>query len=746
MSSMFLAAKNLVSNALAPCVPWEFKIEVEISLQIRKDKQSRQDWYQSESTSHQFYTGIEPLNPNLRISKENNPPLFINAFVADYDLPITDERADEVIKSMPIKPTYVERSLGGNLRLIWILAIPIRVDSYLFCAFLLDKAMKFLSLEMLPGLDAPAFQSPTRLYCNGAGWRATGFPPVSNVLTQSFLVDCARKFRWPEREETTIPLDTVYAELLKKYPAMDWPSDFALESTGPSFWVDGSTSSNSAIVKAGGMYSFAGHAAKAFTPWDDALLLGSEFCKGFKNECITKATTNMFFDGRKYFRLFVDSESGSCYRPMEVREMSNHLKVACRLSSKPGPSGNSQIEEALEHIHNHNRVSSALPFVFDPPGVIRFQGKRILNTFMPRPILPAPGTHAWGPSGTFPDLSAHFDTFFTTPEQLAHFLAWWQYLYRAFLNRKRLSGQNVFLFGGVGIGKTMTSRMLVGGSLGGFADASDYLIENQSFNAHLFQTALWCLDDEAPSNSRQGMDRFLAIMKKIAANAEFLYHEKFLTADMLSWSGRVIVTANLDFISSRALSGMDNNSLDKTHLFKCVPSRDFVFPSREEWQAKVDMQLPCLLSWLLNVFKAPDFVKNDPRFGYRAHHEQSLLDQGYQTGRSAGFKECVVKTLHIYFTDNPTSTEWTGTATDLLALMKGTIGDILKCSIDQANQSLELMLKENSLGCSWATDPQHNIRLWTFKNFIKKLTTPPTALAPISPTEVNKFQAPSPPQ
>lgn len=735
---MFLAATNLVSDSMAPCVPWEFKIEAEISLQIRKDKVSRQDWYKTETTKHQFYTGIEPLNPNLRVSKENNPPRTINALVADYDLPITDERAKEVIASMPIKPTYIERSLGGNLRLIWILAVPIRTDSYALCAFILDKAVKWLSLGLLPGLDEQAFKSPTRLYCNGGAWKATGHKPVSETITQPFLVEVAKKFRFPEKEETTIPLDIVLAELKKKY-TFEWPTEFALESTGPTFWAEGSTSTNSAIVKSGGMYSFAAHAGKPFTPWDDPLLLGSELCKQFKNDSITKATADIFFDTRKYWRKFSSPERGDYYGAMESREMMNHLKVKCRLSTKNGPSGVSPIEEALEFIHNSNRIHAALPFAFYPPGPMVYQGNRVLNTYNARCIPPAPGVHQWGAAGTFPNLSAHFDTFFTTKEQLDHFLAWWQYFYNACRNYQCLSGQNIFLFGGVGIGKTMTSRMLIGASVGGFADASDYLINNITFNAHLFKNALWSLDDEAPSNTETGLQRFLTIIKKLAANSEFLYNEKFLTSSMLAWSGRIIVTANLDFISSRALSGMDNNSLDKTHLFKCVPTRDFKFPDRATWAAIVERELPCLLSWLVNVFKAPAHVKPDPRFGFMAHHEQSLLDQGYQTSKAAGFKECLVKTLQRWFTENPTCDFFVGTAVDILQLMKAETGDILKANVDTVNRSMDIMLKENSLDITTSTSAQHNLRLFHIKNFLPKPTPP--AQPPVEPNEPNKFQA-----
>lgn len=710
-------------------------------MQIRGNKEDRQNWATSVSTVHQFYTGVEPLNPNLRVNRENNPPLFVNAFVADFDLPITDERAAEVIKTMPIKPTYTERSLGGNLRLVWILASPIRLDSYEFCAFLYERAIKFLSLDLLPGLDEPAFKSPTRLYCNGGVWKATGHKPVAHTLTQSFLVDSAKKFHWPEKEETTIPLDIVYAELLKKYPAMSWPSDFSVDTKGPSFWAEGSTSSNSALVKPGGMFSFAAHAGKPFTPWDSPLLLGVEFCKNFKNESITAATTGIFFDSRKFWMKFEDPESGNAYQPMEATELATHLEVECRLSIKPGPGGTpSQYKVALNHIQKRNRVKAALPFAFHRPGPMRYNGDRVLNIYNAQCIQPAEGDeHYWGPKGTFPDLSRFLDGFFSSPEQLWHWFAWWMYLYKACLNFEPLSGQNVFLFGKPGRGKTMLSRMFVGGSVGGFADASDFLIKDSTFNAHLFKHVVWCVDDETPSNTDASLQRFMTLLKKFAANSDFLYNEKFLTSSMLHWGGRIIITANLDFISSRALSGMDNNSLDKTHLFKCSPDVNFKFPDRLTWAKIVAAQLPCLLKWGITHFKVPDYVKVDERFGYEAHHEQSLLDQGYQTSRAAGFKECLIKTLTRYFLETPGAEHFEGTAVEILQMMKLETGDILKANVDTVNRSMDAMLKENSLEVTVFTSEKHNLRMFRFKNFMPKASAP-TPTAPSD--EVNKFQLP----
>src|SRR6266850_539626 len=108
---MFYCAINLTERSVKPGNPWEFTPTETLTEQIRKDKQSRQEWYQSVSTQHCFYTVVEGANPNQRISKDN-PPRLIHGFAADYDVKIPKARIDEVIAAMKIKPAYVEKSLG----------------------------------------------------------------------------------------------------------------------------------------------------------------------------------------------------------------------------------------------------------------------------------------------------------------------------------------------------------------------------------------------------------------------------------------------------------------------------------------------------------------------------------------------------------------------------------------------------------------------------------------------------------
>ena len=145
-----------------------------------------------------------------------------------------------------------------------------------------------MKLDLLPGLDRKAFEEPSRLYCNGCDWKPTGFGPVPAEKSQAFFVECGKRFRFKGGDDELVPLDLVEKAVKEKYPNFNWPGDFTLDSQGPTFWIPESVSPLSAIVKPGGMFTFAMHASKPFYCWTD--LLGKEFSAKFQQDSIAQAT------------------------------------------------------------------------------------------------------------------------------------------------------------------------------------------------------------------------------------------------------------------------------------------------------------------------------------------------------------------------------------------------------------------------------------------------------------------------
>ena len=702
-------ANNLTERSLHSAVaPWEFQPTEKITEQIKHDKEERQRWYQNPATRHQFYTLIEPANPNQRASKDN-PAKYIHGVVADYDIGLSNERIDEAVVEMKFKPNWIERSLGGNARLVWNFPFPLLVESNEFAIFVLDKLQKWLSLGLLPMLDEPAFTDPNRLYCNGCEWRKAPLGPPIEKRLQAFFVDCGREYRFNPAETNIIPLDVIEKAVKEKYPAFVWPTEFAVDTQGPSFWIPESTSPLSAIIKPEGMFTFSGHATKPFYSWSD--ILGSEFVKQFSSESISNATKDIHWDSKRFWR-----KISGVYRSLDMTELQIYFEVECKMTNKPTKEGTSLIKQALSHIHNAGRIAGAAPFVFRPSGVIDFMGDKVLNTFRNNVMKPAEETSVWGPEGKFPWLSDHFDGLFNPQSQLKHFLAWFKHFYVSGINNVPAPGQCMFMVGGVCIGKTLTNRAIIGRAVGGFADASKLLVGEKSFTSMPLNFPMWCVDDETVSDSNQTQTIFAATIKKFVANQEFEHSKKFEVDVMTEWMGRIGVTLNSDYISSRALSTLDNSVLDKINVFRCADERKTPFPNRDTLAGIIARELPFFLRWLLDWKPEEAGIKPHSRFGYESFQEKSLLKQAEQSGKAAPFQELLVEVLHDYFTANPEQSEWRGTLTQLVrAIHSDPRNDSVFRSLrlDSAARYLDALHRAGALRVRCETG-LHGSRLWIF--------------------------------
>jgi len=720
---MFYATDSLVTKTVAPCEPWAFVPTQQVSEQIRHDKQSRQDWYQSISTKWNFYTVLEASNPNQRISKEDNPPRLQGGFAGDFDVPIPMSRITEVIDMMKIKPAWIEISLGKKIRLVWLFDSPLRIDSVDFFMFFANKAKDWLRMDLLPGFDEGAFTDPTRLLCNGAEWISTGHGPIDPVKLQAFYVEAGREFRFKSSDPAEVPLDIVEKKIRELYPKFDWPSEFVIDSQGPSFWVPGSTSAMSAIVKKEGMFTFSDHAEKSFYSWGD--ICGMDFVKGYAENAISMATKDIYYDKKNYWRK-IDGEWDS----MPATEMQIYLEVECGLSTKPDKTGRVPLKVALSHIHNSGRITGAGPFVFQPPGPIISMGRRVLNTYRNKAVRPAGGTQYWGPQGNFPFLSAHFDVLFDPVIQRDFFVAWAKHGYRAAIEQIPMSGSHVYLMGNANVGKTFTGRGVMGKLLGGFVDASGFMLGNTGFTSELHEVPLWCIDDDTTHENPQAHARFQAIWKKAAANQEFTFNKKFEVPLTIVHPVRIICSLNMDYVSSRSLGSMDDSSQDKTNLFRCSAEGKLKFPPRYEMEKIVDRELPYFGRWLLD-HEPPEHVIRDVRFGYESYQEETLLDRAHQGSKSAPFKELLIECLRAYFKREPNATVWRGPVTMLLRELHMNPGNesvLRMLRLEQTNRYLEMIQREGLIKCSVETGPM-KVRIWVFHRFedmpISQITPPP---------------------
>jgi hypothetical protein len=663
--------KNLVSTEVTPCEPWLFKAKPPTEVTGKENKAARDAWINDPNTEHQVYSLIEGLNPFLRVSKdakdhEGNPPFKLHGLVGDYDAPVSDEELQTGVGRLNGKlPAYMERTLSGNSRFIWLFETPVAVPSRDFLVSLLKMARKAVKADLLSvGFDVPAWDEPGRYYTNSGVWQEVSNYRIPTALVQGWVFEVAKKHKWQREGSIEVPLPVAWAELQKKYPLHGWPGEFELESQGPTFWIPESASPKSAIVKATGIYTFSSSASRPFWSWSD--LLGSDFVEEYKVKNIGKAVEGIYHDGQKYWR---KNGQGS-WRSFTKEDLASHLFITRRLKAKSNSTETpSEIDEAMEYIREWQSIDGAAPCAFQNYGVYTGAGPRILNTHTRRVLTPSEDPEEWGPNGRFPWLSRYFDYLFDPIDQKDYFLAWLRRLYKGAYELNMLRGQNVFLIGSPGTGKTLLSQNILTKLMSGSADAQAYLLNDSNFNSQLFEVALWLVDDNSSTVSAQKHAMFSSSVKKLASNQLFEYNKKFGIPAMVEWLGRVFVTANDDEESLRIIPDLEISALEKTMLFRTtkVP---YNFPPDAEVEVILRRELCHFARWLLD-WTPPEHTQGTNRYGVARYHEATLLRKAEHASRSNSFSEILDDWKLEWFKDHPTETVWKGTAFALLMSMNG---------------------------------------------------------------------------
>lgn len=675
----FYAIRNLRSSEAQVCYPWESDTPPP---EEASNPKTKGQWRTSASTNHEFYSAFEGLNPNVRVTEkgiggdDGNPPAIMHGLVADIDQRHTDEAVDKAVASFPAeaRPMWVERSVSGNLRLVWVFEKPIKVASGAFAETLLRTFLSRWGIDdRLGGLDK-AFTSYTQYYCNGGNWRQVG-SETSDDAVKTVVYRAAISHRWSdERQAHVIPLDKIREELLKDDRFIErWgvESSFEVNSRGRTWWVEGSDSPNSAVVFTTGMYTFAAHATKSFYPWSE--LLDYNFVKSYSDRSASAATDGIYFDGKQYYRKLIDGK----WKAFGKEDIMTFLTSAKGLSAKkPKGDGASDAVKAVLFIQEHHYVDGAVPVVFRPEGLVEVNGKSVLNTSTKRVIRPAPvDCPAWGEN--FEYIASVVDALFPVSyEGRKYFLSWLSVFYKMALSESLSSGHNVVVAGGAGMGKTLLQRGIIAKLFGGMAEAGDYLMGKDSFGGELFENALWCLDDASVAANREMHRVFSEAIKKMAANRTHKVHAKYAMPAQTMWQGRVMVSCNDDAQSVQMLPAMDMSIADKLILLR-VPagSRKPEFLPFAEGEAVIGKELPHFARFLECWTIPEECADPDPRFGGLRHWaDPYLVRTANHSSSTAPLAEILDDFMTSFAAMSPSSAYWEGTAAQLHAALNADTG------------------------------------------------------------------------
>lgn len=685
---------NLSSHEARPCTPWHFKLAQPLPQELRDNKKTRDKWISDSNTEYSCWSPWEGLNENQRIKKKtgtdnetDNPPLKCYGFVADYDAKMEmAEVASCFERLVPFVPNYYCRSLSGKAHLLWVFDQPINVGSFdLAEEFLKHVCVKLNLRAALPAFDE-AFFDCAKYYTNGAEWHEVNPCTISYNTALGWLLAASTKIKYSSLAYN-VPLSVVKGELDKNPKFADqWAGiDFVLGATGPTWFVDGSQSPKSAIVKESGMFTFSSSATKDFYSWGE--LIGFSFVDQYRASHIGNAVDGVYFDGRSFWREI----SRGDWKAFTKDDIMSYLRVARGLSDKivKGDKA-SELELAYQHLIDHNHVEGAAPFVFKQNGPITLNKKPFLNIHTARVLRPVEQPVEWGHKDHFPWISQFLGNptgcgeesekyFFKGARQsLDTFISWLAYYYKSAYEMNISSGHNIFISGPANMGKTVLNREIVGGLMNGYRDAKEYLMGEDDFGAELFSVAHWVVDDGTMSTSAAAHRRWTEIIKRMAANKTFRYHAKFQTPQQVQWEGRVGATLNNDEESARLLPDLERSLLDKIMLFMTADEPTVDFHKKQEMQAIWERELPYFARFLLGWETPAHCVlwrgsAIDYRFGgIKPWHDPAMTQHANQSARTAGFAEILDDWRTDYFrlvnegvaVEKKTWT-WTGTAFQL---------------------------------------------------------------------------------
>jgi hypothetical protein len=607
----FFSLENLASTDVKETKPWEFDAKPFSTA----DPAAYKTWRKQATTKHCFYSLFAGQAPTIRVS-EANEPRELRGLIADYDAKIDDEEVEAcLVRSDKFyRPTLVHRTpCSGGIRLIWLFDRSLLLPTYEVAKRFLKLAEKRLHANtLLPGFDEGAFLNPTLYYDVGHTWGEAGHSDIPWADACGWLMTVSEKAKW---QGDTIPLEVVAEEVEDRFPGR-WQGPFTEGARGLRFWDSTADNPTAAVVRPTGMQCFTGQ--EPFVPWSQ--IFGRGFVERTTSNRLGSQVDGIWYDGDNYW--FQSAEKK--WEPNAEREIARHLKVVHGMSAERSEGFTySEIDKALHWLGQNSRVAGAAPFVYMPTGLIDFMGRKVLNTSNVKTMARADESSEYGVN--FPWIGKFLKEFFDPQEQLDFFLAWLQRFYKSASTGKLLQGQAVFIAGEPGRGKTLLTNRIISSLMGGHADAARFLMGETNFNRELFEVGLWAIDDCTPGDNGADHKKFSSLIKKCVANTTFEFHAKFRDSSMIQWSGRIIVTGNLDAESLRILPDIDTSILDKLLLFRAAP-RVQHFPDRYEMEDTLRREMPHFAAWLDDWTPPPHVIDEDPRYGIARYHHPDLRE------------------------------------------------------------------------------------------------------------------------
>lgn len=648
--------RNLTSTDLSPVTePWATPAPIPPF----RTKDEYRAWCASPATDSVFFTMAEGENPALPAGGANKP-VKVHGFIADYDAPnmTWEEIAVGIARANPsYRPFAWNRTFSGGARVVWRFEEPVFIyKKDLFRAFIRRVIKEVKAERMFPGLDDTSAQ-PARFFTGGDNWKLSEGSPVIPAAALHLWVSEATKEDDFDGHGVVIPLDKVAAEVERRFPGR-WQGDFALGARGVRFW-DATADALSAIVRDTGVQCFSG--PSPFMTWE--AIFGRQFVQDFLTDKLGAAIRDLYFDGKSYYRQLPDEQ----WDAMGVDAARRHLCSTFGLSSRVGRGENvSEADLVLHRVEMTKRIAGAMPFPHNPQRVVRFNGVDFLNTSNTKLWPAALDPQEWGVN--FPWIADYLSGLFVNEETLKHFIGWLHVWLKSCHEGEPRKGHAMFLVGPPGTGKTLLSTQVVARMVGGFTEATQYIVEGNRFNEAMFEKCLLTIDDAIPGTNPGAHARFSAMIKAVVANGTFRYEKKFGKALDAAFDGRLMVSLNEDPNSLAIIPDTDSSLLDKIILLRTGSRPAPVAYDTATRIKTIEGELSYFVRYVLD-YAVPE-EDREPRFGLKPYHDAALLEDAQGTTASSSVIEAVDIWKYEYARIHSTRTNWMGTATELLGLLR----------------------------------------------------------------------------
>jgi len=269
------------------------------------------------------------------------------------------------------------------------------------------------------------------------------------------------------------------------------------------------------------------------------------------------------------------------------------------------------------------------------------------------------------------------------------------------------------MLGPTNVGKTLLTRRILAPLLGGCSDASSFFTGQDTWTNKLLQAPLAVVDDAVPVGSKSSRVTFGAIMKKVVANAELVFSEKYMQTGDVPFFGRILVLANLDSNSMQIIPEMDMSNRDKLILLK-IQKHSLKFSSRNDLEREIAAELPNFARFLELWVPPVSCVVDDNRFsGVMAYKHPELFQEASDTGAAAMLFEMLSDFLVLYKEGHSTEKYWEGTMSMLYKDMC-VANPMLKNEFSQRYFGIVMntMLDKKRYRMSKSHDRHRNIGIW----------------------------------